>query len=1019
MLPMKFLKTVSFILCFVGSALATIHSFSGNVKAAKPWLTTDTAYATATITIDTSISVTAFWLAPAGVVQNCATPETLTLSGNGVIYADSTTSAAKQYPTITCNGNGRIIVVATSGTQYAPYNNIIANGNDTTIFNKIITLGGVQIGNNNNLTLTGTSPIIAANVPTITLGTSALYTLSSIGNVNHNLLLSGNAVQSVSGIVNGSSVFAMNLAAAGITGTIQPFTYTGSGKIYIGTATGVGAGAIWHIASPIKTSGDILLYDNGGVSLVDSFVNGVGIKCATFESGNNFGSGCDNYIYGSGIDTITSYAGTVLNGGASRSWFNTSIWYCSGNWTNGNDTTKDNGPTAYFTGASTITSAKQPFNSLNITATAGNIIGQADSLGTINNFIDSIGTYKTNGYALSIGGNLYRYCVGADSLELSTSVVYMQNANATWKRRAPAGKNGGTISAVVKALGNLYFDVDTNLTFSRVYLPANKKLTITAHRAIIPTGYTAGDLNNDTLQSDTATKLALLTLPANTALTGAWIKDIGATAKVFDTAGTGGKLAGSVDTGIVYDTVKTGTHYVAAGLRAGWTDSVAITKHGRTSGGSFAIDGGAGSTLTSQSLTSYVFSIPAVTRGSHTITINNGNNVLTSISNLTALASVGIDSVRPVTGTMNGGTAITIYDHTGGFYATCTGSLGGSALTGVSITSPTVLTAVTPAHAAGAVTASVTNGDAQTGTLASAFTYLSAIAVTSIVPDSFDVAGGKIAINGSGFGATRGNGYVKFGQTQTEASAYSFWSATICTVTVPSGFARGSQKVYVSDNDGDIDSSQTFYTTYTPASLAHTLTAGGTAGGEKDTITGNNFYAAQGTGSVTYGANTATINSWAAGKICVTVPAHAAGAVTITVTNDDQKAATIVSGYTYHAFSLVGIAPAGGDTAGGTAWTVTGWMMGASRGVGFVYFGADTASSITSWSATAVKGTTKKHAIGTVNVSLRDNGGDSTALLNSWTFAPAPQNNRRGAYSKPTYRFSAYRGDIFSKATWK
>jgi plastocyanin len=80
-----------------------------------------------------------------------------------------------------------------------------------------------------------------------------------------------------------------------------------------------------------------------------------------------------------------------------------------------------------------------------------------------------------------------------------------------------------------------------------------------------------------------------------------------------------------------------------------------------------------------------------------------------------------VTGVSPSSGTTAGGIAVTI---TGtGFAAGATVSFGGSAATGVVVSSATSITATTPAHAAGAVDVVVTNSDGQNGRLAGGFTY--------------------------------------------------------------------------------------------------------------------------------------------------------------------------------------------------------------------------------------------------------------------------------------------------------
>src|SRR5207244_892898 len=108
-----------------------------------------------------------------------------------------------------------------------------------------------------------------------------------------------------------------------------------------------------------------------------------------------------------------------------------------------------------------------------------------------------------------------------------------------------------------------------------------------------------------------------------------------------------------------------------------------------------------------------------------------------------------VSSVAPTSGPSTGGTAVTI---TGTSFATgATVTVGGSAATGVTVVNSTTITATTPAHAAGAVSVTVTNADAQSGTLASGFTYVApAPTVTGVAPTSGSSTGGTgITITGT------------------------------------------------------------------------------------------------------------------------------------------------------------------------------------------------------------------------------------------------------------------------------
>jgi len=80
-----------------------------------------------------------------------------------------------------------------------------------------------------------------------------------------------------------------------------------------------------------------------------------------------------------------------------------------------------------------------------------------------------------------------------------------------------------------------------------------------------------------------------------------------------------------------------------------------------------------------------------------------------------------VTAISPISGSANGGTAVTI---TGtGFLSGASVKLGGAAATGVTVVSSTSISATTPAHAAGTVDVVVTNTDGQSGTLIGGYTY--------------------------------------------------------------------------------------------------------------------------------------------------------------------------------------------------------------------------------------------------------------------------------------------------------
>jgi hypothetical protein len=84
--------------------------------------------------------------------------------------------------------------------------------------------------------------------------------------------------------------------------------------------------------------------------------------------------------------------------------------------------------------------------------------------------------------------------------------------------------------------------------------------------------------------------------------------------------------------------------------------------------------------------------------------------------------AVTVTSVVPNSGSTLGGTNVTI--NGSGFVNGATVTFGGSAATGVAFVNSGQLTATTPAHAAGAVSVTVTNPDTSNGTLNNGYTYV-------------------------------------------------------------------------------------------------------------------------------------------------------------------------------------------------------------------------------------------------------------------------------------------------------
>ena len=224
---------------------------------------------------------------------------------------------------------------------------------------------------------------------------------------------------------------------------------------------------------------------------------------------------------------------------------------------------------------------------------------------------------------------------------------------------------------------------------------------------------------------------------------------------------------------------------------------VTITGTDFVTGATVTLGGTAATNVVVTNSTTLTATTPAHAAGAVAVTVTNPDTQSGSLaSGFTYNAAPTVSSVSPNNGPAAGGTGVTI---TGTDFVTgATVTLGGTAATNVVVTNSTTLTATTPAHAAGAVTVTVTNPDTQSGSLASGFTYTSSPAptVSSVSPNNGPVAGGTgVTITGTGFvtGAT-----VTFGGTA--ATNVVVTNSTTLTATTPA-HAAGAVAVTVTNPD--------------------------------------------------------------------------------------------------------------------------------------------------------------------------------------------------------------------------
>ncbi len=355
------------------------------------------------------------------------------------------------------------------------------------------------------------------------------------------------------------------------------------------------------------------------------------------------------------------------------------------------------------------------------------------------------------------------------------------------------------------------------------------------------------------------------------------------------------------------------------------------------------------------------------------ITTANGTTANTAADNYAyTAAGPSITSISPTTGSIGGGTIVTI--NGSGFTGATAVSFGGTPATTFTVNTDIKITATAPAHAAGTVSISVTTpSGTSTDTSADNFVYGTVLpVVTSVSPTGGPVGGGNtVTVNGTGFTGTT---LVTFGGTA--GTSVSVVNDTQLTVTAPPHLA-GTVDLLVTTGSGT--SSNTAADNYLYGAALPVITAvapgsGPLSGGNTVTITGTGFTGAT---SVTFGGTAGSSLSVASDtSLTVVAPAHAAGVVDIVVTTPiGSNTNTAADNYTYsNAPFILSLSPAAGPTAGGTVVTISGVGFTGATGV---TFGGTAATAYTVNSSTQITATAPAHSAGTVNVVVTGPDGSS------------------------------------------
>lgn len=338
-----------------------------------------------------------------------------------------------------------------------------------------------------------------------------------------------------------------------------------------------------------------------------------------------------------------------------------------------------------------------------------------------------------------------------------------------------------------------------------------------------------------------------------------------------------------------------------------------------------------------------------------------------------------VASVEPSSGSQLGGTDVQITGSN--FHPNATVSFGPYGAASVTVQNSELILATTN-PGVGVVNVRVTNPDGQFGSLPGAFTYISSVMVTQVIPGKGPTSGDTpVEILGSGFvdGAT-----VEFGSMF--ASSVILSSSTRLTCLTPP-HSTGVVDVRVTLPDSSMGILYEGFAYIAPPSVSQVIPSSGPAsGGTSVLVLGSHFDVLLPV-SVRFGANeAASLIADSSSQLSVVTPSGS-GTVDVVVTNGDGQFGSLVAGYSYIPAPVVAsVNPTGGSQSGGTLVTVTGsnFVSGAD-----VFFGGALASSIVYQGTTSLQVLTPP-GVGTVGVLVRNPDGQTGLLSGAFTYVAPP-----------------------------
>lgn len=374
--------------------------------------------------------------------------------------------------------------------------------------------------------------------------------------------------------------------------------------------------------------------------------------------------------------------------------------------------------------------------------------------------------------------------------------------------------------------------------------------------------------------------------------------------------------------------------------------------------------------------------VPANAAGDYTVVVTNPDT--SSVSSSTDYSydiTPVISSISPTSGFLAGGGTLTL---TGtGFLAGASVTIGGVLCTLPNVVSSTSLTCTIPAKSAWTYNVTVTNLNLRSTTLSSAYTYIPAPTISSVIPAFGPITGGNsVTLIGTGFLA--GAGVTIGGVACTSVIVI---SPTMLSCTNPANAVAGPYSVVITNTDTQSATKASGFT-YIPPPVVTSVspTSGQLAGGGLLTMVGTGFSPAA---TVTIGgASCFGVSVTSATSATCFLPAKAASTYDLVFTNPDLQTGSLTNAYTYQpAPTVTSVTPLAGALAGGTAVTIAGTGFLASATIDF---GGSPCSGVVVNSSTSITCTTTTHIAGSVTVTATNTDAQTGNKPTAYTYQAAP-----------------------------